>query len=219
MSNELLDGVSVIYQSAVRIAREGKVIYFDPYKILENKNDADVIFITHDHSDHFSPKDIDKVRKADTKLVVPEKMAKQAAKLGIASEDFMAVTPGKQYDVCDISFETIPAYNKLKPFHPKKSGWTGYLVNLGGVRYYIAGDTDATNENKQVRCDVAFVPIGGTYTMNPKEAAELVNCIRPKVAVPTHYGCIVGKKEDADEFGKALDSGISCKILLSFLTS
>ena len=91
-----------------------------------------------------------------------------------------------------IKFETIPAYNTNKTFHPKENGWVGYIITLDDIRYYIAGDTDITEENKKVKCDVAFVPVGGTYTMNFKEAANLINEIKPKIAVPTHYGSVVG---------------------------
>lgn len=105
--------------------------------------------------------------------------------------------------------ETVPAYNPLKPFHPKGSGWVGYIVERGGIRIYMAGDTDVTKENKEVSCDVALVPIGGTYTMDAKKAAELVNIIRPKVAIPTHYGSVAGSKSDEEVFLAHVDSSIS----------
>ena len=91
-------------------------------------------------------------------------------------------------------------YNILKPFHPKAAGWVGYILKINGKRIYIAGDTDATKEAKEVICDIALVPIGGTYTMDAKKAAELVNEINPEVVIPTHYGSIVGKLSDAKVF-------------------
>ena len=90
----------------------------------------------------------------------------------------------------------------------------GYVIMLNGLRYYVAGDTDATEENSHVVCDVALVPIGGTYTMNASEAAELVNYIKPKVAIPIHYGSIVGTPEDAEIFVQRLNNGIKGEILL-----
>lgn len=109
----------------------------------------------------------------------------------------------------------MPAYNTNKSFHPKEKNWVGYLLDYNGITYYIAGDTDITEENRQVKCDIAFVPIGGTYTMNYKEASELINEIKPKIAVPTHYASIVGKKEDGIKFAKLLDSEIECKIYIN----
>ena len=113
-----------------------------------------------------------------------------------------------------IKFETIPAYNTNKTFHPKENGWVGYIITLDDIRYYIAGDTDITEENRKVKCDVAFVPVGGTYTMNYSEAAELVNIIKPKIAVPIHYGSVVGTKQDATTFTKLLHSSIKGIILM-----
>jgi L-ascorbate metabolism protein UlaG (beta-lactamase superfamily) len=105
----------------------------------------------------------------------------------------LTVKPGVYREVEDLEFETVPAYNLLKPFHPKGAEWVGYILRIDGKRIYIAGDTDETKEAKAVKCDIALVPIGGTYTMDAKKAAELVNTIRPEVAIPTHYGSIVGK--------------------------
>ncbi len=118
------------------------------------------------------------------------------------------VEPNKEYIVEGIKFETIPAYNTNKKFHPKENGWVGYIIEIKGIRYYIAGDTDITEENKKVKCDIAFVPVGGTYTMDFKEAASLINEIKPKVAIPIHYGSIVGTNQDATNFIVLLNSDI-----------
>lgn len=215
MDRNLIEGVSVIYQSAIRIAPD-KVIYFDPLGIKEETHDADIIFITHDHHDHFSPEDIYKVRKADTQIIVPEKLEERSWKLGFAPENVHTVAAGQVKELAGLTVEAVPAYNNVKSFHPKESGWVGYVVTVNGVRYYIAGDTDMTEENRKVRCDVAFVPIGGTYTMDPEEAAEFVNTIKPRIAVPIHYGSIVGKKEDAGEFQGHLSPDIDCECLMQF---
>ena len=130
------------------------------------------------------------------------------------SENLIVVQPNEKYCVEQISFETIPAYNTNKQFHPKHNNWVGYVIELNGLKYYIAGDTDITDENKTVKCDIAFVPVGGTYTMTAKEAADLINIIKPKMAVPIHYGSVVGTKQDAEEFISLLDEGIEGKILM-----
>ena len=127
---------------------------------------------------------------------------------GINKNAVITVESNKEYMVQGIKFETIPAYNTNKTFHPKENDWVGYIITLDGIRYYIAGDTDITEENRKVKCDVAFVPVGGTYTMNYSEAAELVNIIKPKIAVPIHYGSVVGTKQDATNFIKLLHSSI-----------
>ena len=209
----MIENIEVLFHSSIRIVRE-KTIYIDPFKIQENYNDADLIFITHDHFDHYSEDDIDKVRKKDTKIIVPKDLLSKVLDFGFESENITTVEPNKEYTVEGIKFETIPAYNIQKQFHPKANGWIGYIIELDGNRYYIAGDTDITEENKKVKCDVAFVPVGGTYTIDYKEAAELINIIKPKIAVPIHYGDIVGTKQDAIEFIKLLDSRIEGKILM-----
>ena len=107
-----------------------------------------------------------------------------------------------------IKFETIPAYNTNKAFHPKENEWVGYVIEIQGSKYYIAGDTDITEENKKVKCDIAFVPVGGTYTMDFKEAAQLINEIQPKIAVPIHYGSVVGTEQDAIDFIRLLHPNI-----------
>lgn len=195
----MLDNVEVSCQSSIKISNK-KIIYVDPFRINKNYNDADIIFITHDHYDHFSINDITKVRKEDTIFVVPKDLANKLLKIGYKEEDLVPVEPNNEYEIKEIKFETIPAYNTGRQFHPKEKGWVGYIIKIKGVRYYIAGDTDITEENKKVKCDVAFVPVGGTYTMNYKEAAELINEIKPKIAVPVHYGSIVGTKQDAINF-------------------
>ena len=122
--------------------------------------------------------------------------------------ELILMEPGDTREISDISIKSVPAYNRLKPFHPKRNGWCGYVVTMDGFCYYVAGDTDAVNELSSVKCDVALVPIGGTYTMNAKDAAKLVNEIRPAVVIPTHYGSIVGKPEDARAFRKYVDQAI-----------
>lgn len=209
----MLDNIEVLCHSSIRINKE-KVIYIDPFRIDKNYNDADIIFITHDHYDHYSEEDIDKVKKENTVIVVPEELLTKLLKKGINKNYIITVVPNKEYIAEGIKFETIPAYNINKQFHPKENEWVGYIIEIKGVRYYIAGDTDVTPENKKVKCDVAFVPVGGTYTMDFKEAANFINEIQPKIAVPIHYGSIVGTNQDAIDFSKLLHPEIEYKILM-----
>lgn len=209
----MLENIEVLCHSSIRFSKK-KIIYFDPFKIEKNYNDADVIFITHDHYDHYSEEDIDKVVKGDTIIVVPEDLKTKLLKKGLKEKNIITVRPNENYTVKNIEFKAIPAYNVNKQFHPKENAWVGYLLEIEGVTYYIAGDTDITEENKKVKCDVAFVPVGGTYTMDYKEAAELINEIKPKVAVPTHYGSIVGSEKDGIKFSKLVNPEIEVEVLI-----
>ena len=209
----MLENIEVLYHSSIRISKN-KVIYIDPFKIDKNYNDADIVFITHDHYDHYSEEDIDKVINENTTIIIPEELLTKLLKKGINKNAIITVEPNEKYVVQGIKFETIPAYNTNKTFHPKENGWVGYIIIINGIRYYIAGDTDITEENKQVKCDVAFVPVGGTYTMDFKEAASLINEIKSKIAIPIHYGSIVGTEQDAIDFIRLLHPEIKGIILM-----
>ena len=209
----MLENIEVLYHSSIRISKN-KVIYIDPFKIDKDYNDADIVFITHDHFDHYSEEDIDKVINENTTIIIPKELLTKILRKGINKNAIITVEPNKKYIVQGIKFETIPSYNTNKTFHPKENGWVGYIITLDGIRYYIAGDTDITEENRKVKCDVAFVPVGGTYTMDFKEAAQLINEIQPKIAVPIHYGSVVGTKQDATDFIKLLYSSIKGIILM-----
>ena len=209
----MLENVEVLYHSSIKI-KDNKIIYIDPFKIDKDYNDADIVFITHDHFDHYSEEDIDKVINENTTIIIPEELLTKILRKGINKNAVITVESNKEYMVQGIKFETIPAYNTNKTFHPKENDWVGYIITLDGIRYYIAGDTDITEENRKVKCDVAFVPVGGTYTMDFKEAAQLINEIQPKIAVPIHYGSVVGTKQDATDFIKLLNPSIKGIILM-----
>lgn len=201
-----LTNITVNTQSSIRI--EGsKILYFDPFQIQNAVHDADLIFITHEHYDHFEPESIAKLKKEDTLLVAPESMKKKAlSESGIASENCLFFQPEETHEAGGVVIETIPAYNKLKPFHIKGKKWQGYVVKMDDVRYYVAGDTDVNEDIRKVSCDVALIPIGGHYTMDWKQAAEYIAEIKPKAVIPTHYGSIVGNKTDGQDFQKKLES-------------
>ena len=195
--------ITVNEQSSIRIDA-GKIIYSDPFHISGSPNDADIVLLTHEHFDHFSPKDIKKVAKEDTYFILPKSMKPAFEKAGLGGYSVSYLSPDEKTEVLGITIEAVPAYNKLKPFHPKHNGWLGYVVDACGERIYICGDTDDTKEGRSVKCDIVCVPIGGTFTMTAAQAAEFVRALSPKAAIPIHYGTIVGKPSDADAFEKAL---------------
>jgi L-ascorbate metabolism protein UlaG (beta-lactamase superfamily) len=201
--------IEINCHSSIRITAN-KTIYFDPFKIEEECHDADIIFITHDHYDHFSIEDIKKIEKDDTVYVIPECMYNM-----LGGENVIVVEPGEKTIVEGFETFVVPAYNKLKPFHPKMKGYVGYNVLIEGKRVYVAGDTDMNEDNMKLKCDIALVPVGGKYTMDYKQAAELVNLIKPEIAIPTHYGDIVGDKNDGEKFIGLLDPEIKGELKIA----
>lgn len=195
----MTEQITVNAQSSIRIGGE-KVLYFDPFRIGAAAKDADIVFITHAHFDHFSPADIEKVRKPETVFAAPASMADELRANGITAPVLMQ--PGERKTICGMQVIAVPAYNLRKQFHPKQNGWLGYIVTVGGRRIYVAGDTDVTPEAEAVSCDIALLPIGGTYTADVSEAAALANRIRPEAVIPTHYGTMVGNVSDGDEFAR-----------------
>ena len=213
-SSDLLKDVTHLNHSTIKISGK-KVVYFDPIQISGEPKDADIIFITHSHDDHFAPDEIKKLLKPNTTLVVPHDVVALAKKTGF--KNIVKVYPNKEYTVQGIQFETVRSYNINKKFHSKDNNWVGYIATMNNIRYYIAGDTDLIPEMEKISADVAFLPIGGTYTMNANEAAKAASIIKPKVVVPIHFGSIVGKAEDARQFISELDQSIECKMLLDLL--
>ena len=153
-----------------------------------------------------------KIANEDTILVVPEKMENKAQEAAGSVGKIETVIPGVFREAGGLEFETVPAYNTLKPFHTKSAGWVGYILRVNGKRIYIAGDTDLTKEARGVKCDIALVPVGGTYTMDAKKAAELVNEIRPEIAIPVHYGSVAGSPADADRFAEMVKEPVRVEI-------
>lgn len=202
-----LDGITITWlgHDSMKIKGE-KVIYIDPWK-LKDKEPADIVLITHEHYDHCSPSDVAKVSKKMTAIVTTADTAKKL------KGDVMVVKPGDTVEVDGVTVEVTPAYNTNKSFHPKGSGWIGFIVNMGGKRIYHAGDTDRIPEMDDLKVDVALVPVSGTYVMTAEEAAEAVNRMKPKIAVPMHYGDIVGTEADAERFKKLVSDDIEVRIL------
>ena len=202
------DNITINTQSSIRIDGSKK-IYVDPYKRKKASHDADIIFITHAHYDHYDEPSLRNAAREDSIIVCPASMLADVKRMNISAGKVIGMSAGETEEVSPaIKAEAVPAYNLNKNFHPKANGWLGYIITMDGIRYYAAGDTDALPELEDVDCDIAFVPVGGTYTMTASEAAGLVNKIHPEIAVPIHYGTIVGRAADADTFKNALDKDI-----------
>ena len=175
-----------------------KVIYIDPWKIQDEEK-ADIILISHSHYDHFSLKDIKKITTRETEiLMTPDCQSKLRDVPGRVT----LIYPEKKYNVKNILIETTPSYNINKKFHPKENDWVGFIISNNMKRIFYTGDTDNISEIKNIKADIALIPISGTYVMDYKEAADLVNTMKPKIAIPYHYGDIVGTEQDALKFKK-----------------
>ena len=182
------------------------VVLVDPYQISDTKP-ADLILISHEHFDHNSPQDVAKVLKKDTVIVTDAASARKH------KGEVKVIAPGDKLNVKGVEIEAFPAYNTNKDFHPKSAGMLSFVFKLDGVRYYHAGDTDFIPEMKQIDVDIAFLPVSGTYVMNADEAVLAAKAIKPKIAIPMHYGSIVGSEDDAKKFKKALEGQIEVVIL------
>ena len=206
--------ISVNIQSSILISGNIK-IYFDPIK-MDRKYDADYIFITHSHYDHFSKEDILNIKNDNTVIIGPYDIYNKCLEMGFKESNVFRVKPYEEYDYGVIRFKTVYAYNLNKTFHLKESNWVGYVLEFEGKKYYIAGDTDVIMDNLSVlkNIDVAFIPIGGVYTMDALEAAGYVNNIKPKEVVPIHYGMVVGDEKDLKQFILNVSSDIKVNDLL-----
>ena len=184
-------------------------IYFDPWKLKGRPAQADIVLISHEHHDHCSPEDVEQISGPGTAIVASSEAAKRLR------GDVRVLSPGERTRIGEVEIEAVPAYNVNKfrspgvPFHPKKAKHLGYLVTVAGERLYFAGDTDHIPEMADLRCDVALLPVGGTYTMDADEAAQAAADIGPKVVVPMHWGAgVVGTHADVERFRSRYDGQV-----------
>ena len=211
-----IDGsnVKVLVHACVRMESTSpkRVIYVDPYMLTDAPHDADIIFVTHSHGDHFSADDIAKVANGKTVLVSVATCRKLAKNAGFKGDRFVCVSPGQKVVVRGIAAEAVPAYNVGKNFHVKANGWVGYVITLDGERVYVMGDTDVNDDVRKVQTDILCVPIGGKYTMDMFEAAAYVNEVKPALVIPLHYGALGDVRKSADGFADLIDKAINVRI-------
>ncbi len=178
------------------------VVYIDPWNLPEDVPLADVVLITHEHYDHCSPDDVEKILAPDALIVAPAAALQKLAHLPARQRE---VKPGDAFRVGNLRVEVVPAYNVNKRFHPREAGHVGYVLTLFGTRIYHAGDTDVIPEMEHIRCDVALLPVSGKYVMDANEAAQAVAILQPRLVIPMHYGAIVGSRKDAERLARLVD--------------
>ncbi len=180
--------------ASFRISCGGTVLYIDPWKLSSVQKDATAVLVSHGHYDHYSEEDIAKVSGSETRLIGSGDVIGEEKRGDV-------LLPGESISIGDVNVIGVAAYNPSKQFHPKGNNWLGFVIEIGGVRIYYAGDTDVTDEMKVLSdIDLALLPVGGTYTMDAEEAAGVAGQFKPRRAVPYHWGDIVGKRSDADRF-------------------
>lgn len=197
----------VLYHSSIKIDD----IFIDPYKIVSDYK-AKFIFITHAHYDHYSLDDINKIVTAKTIFVAPSDVAADLRKH--FKNEIVEMKPYQEAVIDNLKVQAFPSYNVGKNFHKKEYNWLGYLIEYNDVKYAILGDCDENEDNRKIKCDVLIIPIGGTFTMDGKEAAHLAKTINPRLVIPDHYNAIVGTKGNEREFIEALDGGLDYEIFL-----
>ncbi|TNF52195.1 MAG: MBL fold metallo-hydrolase [Nitrospiraceae bacterium] len=202
----MIENIHWLGHDSFKITTGNKIIYTDPFQIKQ-AGDADIILITHEHFDHCSPEDIEKLKTDKTVIVAT---ADSAEKL---SGNIRIVAPGDRLEINGIEINAVPAYNSNKQFHTKDKGWVGYIFTVEGKRIYLAGDTDYIPEMKTFHADIALLPVSGTYVMTADEAVQAALDIKPEVAIPMHYGSIVGTESDAEDFAHKLKGKIDVQIL------
>jgi len=182
--------------SSVKVWTDDCIAYVDPERVPETLHDATLVCVTHTHGDHYSPSDIVKVSNAETQFIAPPDVISQYGR-------GLSIAPWQTMEFDFVNIMAVPSYNTNKTNHPKSRNWVGYIIELGGKRIYVAGDTDLIEEMKSLGdIDVAFLPAGGTYTMNATEAAEATEYIKPDLAIPYHWGQSVGTLTDAQRFAE-----------------
>lgn len=185
-------------------------ICIDPFKLTKSLS-ADIILISHNHFDHLSDDDLFKIVTKNTIIVAPNECISQLSKM--KSNKVITILPHEEKTINNVKIKAIPAYNidkinpdTKKPFHPKEDGKVGFIVTINGISVYHTGDSDLIQEMTDLKPNILLVPVSGTYVMTANEAAKAVEKIKPKLAIPMHYGTIVGNEQDAKEFKRLVKS-------------
>jgi L-ascorbate metabolism protein UlaG (beta-lactamase superfamily) len=200
MSDYSVKNIHWLGHDSFRVDGESAVIYVDPWQLGENPKPADLILITHDHRDHFSPEDVAKIQSDQTIVVTVKDCVEKL------TGEITVVEPGDEIEIGTVTIQALPAYNVNKfrspgvPFHPKEKNYVGFIVTVDGQRIYHAGDTDVIPEMESFEVDIALLPVSGTYVMTADEALEAAELISPKVVIPMHIGRGIGAENMADDF-------------------
>jgi len=215
--------IYLVKHACIRVEAPNLVLYFDPYEFPKKATlpKADLVLITHEHFDHCDPESVKLIAKPDTVVVAPEIARGCVSELSGRVGQIVLVKPYQEITIRDVMIRTIPSYNinkfraPGKVFHPKEDGRVGYVVTISNVVIFHAGDTDNIPEMKELegKVDIALLPVSGTYVMTPEEAVEAVKMIKPKIAIPMHYGVIVGDKSHAEKFKKLAEQYCRVEIL------
>ena len=206
MIEDLFKNISWLGHDSFRIDAAATV-YIDPYNLPDGNPPADIVLVTHAHFDHCSPEDIARIQQDGTVIFTEKDSAEKL------SGDVRVMKPGDTATVAGMRFTAVPAYNVDKQFHPRSNGWLGFIIEIEGSRIYHAGDTDFIPEMKGLAADIALLPVSGTYVMTAREAVEAALAISPEIAVPMHFGAIVGSRQDAESFKQALEGRVDVRIL------
>ncbi len=208
----MLDNLHWLGHSGFRL--EGlKTIYFDPCQVSRDSVKADIILVTHEHDDHYSPETLKLISSKNTVIVTDRAVARKIEDTKLVYRDIKALSPGDDIDVYSVKINAVASYNTNKHFHSRNSKKLGFIVMTDGLRIYHAGDTDIIPEMKGYECDIALLPVSGIYVMSAEEAAQAVLTIKPKLAIPMHYGSVVGSGNDAIKFRDLLRGKVEVKIL------
>tara|TARA_B100000315_G_C14591169_1_gene595880 strand:+ start:1707 stop:2339 length:633 start_codon:yes stop_codon:yes gene_type:complete len=199
----LIDNIHFLGHASFLIKGE-KNIMIDPFKLTTTEK-ADILLISHEHYDHCSPEDIEKVIKDSTIIVTVPGNQSKIASYADKVADIKLVKPHDTIEIEEIKIEAVPAYNTNKDFHPKDNEWVGFILTIDNETLYFSADTDLIEEMNKLTCDIAILPVSGTYVMTAEEAAEASKIIKPKIAIPMHYGDIVGSIDDANKFKELCD--------------
>ncbi len=205
MIENMVKNIKWLGHASFRIESK-RIIYIDPFDISEGPK-ADLILITHSHYDHLSPDDIKKIVKPDTVFVTEKSSA------NTLEGDVRIMEPGDSISIDQIKISAVPAYNIGKSFHPEENGWLGFVIDIEGVKIYHTGDSDFIPAMEDIKADIALIPVSGTFVMTAEEAALAVEMLKPEIAIPMHFGSLVGEENDAVRFKNTLSGKVDVLIL------